>query len=244
MYINVLSHIINTYNLQYSMSLCVCLLYSTLPIRIILYICYYCYSIAGMVRNEYDGKSAKDMCQRTALLFRLSKELKWLSDIHKVCVVVINQVTASGFDQRDNINSRSLLGISSGGGYTNTNNTVSPALGLAWSYCVNTRIVLSRDTASMRCIGSEPLDSNDAAALDGGTVANSSISYTDTSSGTVNNVSSSSSDIPLIRPPQPSSSASSSSSSLRCLTVEFSPCIPRNSCRYEITADGVFGFTY
>ena len=49
-------------------------------------------SIAGMVRTEYDSSSSKDMTLRTALLFRVAKELKWLSDIHKLCIVVINQV--------------------------------------------------------------------------------------------------------------------------------------------------------
>ena len=45
-----------------------------------------------MVRTEYDTSSSKDMALRTSLLFRLAKELKWLSDIFHVCIVVINQV--------------------------------------------------------------------------------------------------------------------------------------------------------
>lgn len=45
-----------------------------------------------MVRSDYDSNSINDMAARTTLLFRLAKELKWLSDIHKTCVVVINQV--------------------------------------------------------------------------------------------------------------------------------------------------------
>jgi Rad51 len=49
-------------------------------------------SIAGMVRTEYDSSSSQDMALRTSLLFRVAKELKWLSDVHKICVVVINQV--------------------------------------------------------------------------------------------------------------------------------------------------------
>lgn len=50
-------------------------------------------SIAGMVRTEYDSSSSRDMKLRTALLFRVAKELKWLSDIHNLCIVVINQVS-------------------------------------------------------------------------------------------------------------------------------------------------------
>ena len=50
------------------------------------------FSIAGMVRTEYDTSSSKDMALRTSLLFRLAKQLKWLSDTFHICVVVINQV--------------------------------------------------------------------------------------------------------------------------------------------------------
>jgi hypothetical protein len=46
-----------------------------------------------MVRSDYDSTNIKDMAARTTLLFRLAKELKWLSDIYKTCIVVINQVT-------------------------------------------------------------------------------------------------------------------------------------------------------
>ena len=45
-----------------------------------------------MVRTEYDTSSSKDMSLRTSLLFRLAKQLKWLSDTFHICVVVVNQV--------------------------------------------------------------------------------------------------------------------------------------------------------
>jgi Rad51 len=51
-----------------------------------------------MVRTEYDASSSADMALRTALLFRVAKELKWISDIFKVCIVVINQVCKSTLD--------------------------------------------------------------------------------------------------------------------------------------------------
>jgi Rad51 len=51
-----------------------------------------------MVRTEYDASSSGDMALRTALLFRVAKELKWISDIFKVCIVVINQVCKSTLD--------------------------------------------------------------------------------------------------------------------------------------------------
>ena len=49
-------------------------------------------SIAGMVRTEYDTSSTKEMALRTSLLFKIAKELKWLSDTFNLCIVVINQV--------------------------------------------------------------------------------------------------------------------------------------------------------
>jgi RecA/RadA recombinase len=52
-------------------------------------------SLAGLVRFEYDNKSSIEMRERTALLFNLSRQLKWLSDIFHVAVVIINQVRPS-----------------------------------------------------------------------------------------------------------------------------------------------------
>lgn len=49
-------------------------------------------SLAGLVRFEYDSKSVKAMQQRTSLLFKLATRLKWLADIHRLCIVVVNQV--------------------------------------------------------------------------------------------------------------------------------------------------------
>jgi hypothetical protein len=49
-------------------------------------------SLAGLVRFEYDSRSAQDMRARTALLFALARELKLLSDIFKIGIVVVNQV--------------------------------------------------------------------------------------------------------------------------------------------------------
>lgn len=49
-------------------------------------------SLAGLVRFEYDNRSADDMRARTILLFSLARELKLLSDIFKIGVIVVNQV--------------------------------------------------------------------------------------------------------------------------------------------------------
>ena len=54
-------------------------------------------SIAGVARTEFNHNAIGDMIDRTALFFKLSSKLKWLADTFNLVVVVINQVTATGF---------------------------------------------------------------------------------------------------------------------------------------------------
>ena len=84
-------------------------------------------SIAGMFRGEYETKSSGDMAIRTTLLFRFSSELKRIADTYNTRVVIVNQVT-DGFR-----------------GDASVDKDCVPALGLAWSHCVNKRLLLSRD---------------------------------------------------------------------------------------------------
>lgn len=45
------------------------------------------------MRFEFDTNNTADMKTRTVLLFNLAKELKLLSDIFKLSVLVVNQVS-------------------------------------------------------------------------------------------------------------------------------------------------------
>eukprot|EP01039_Chlorochromonas_danica_P004158 gene4158-4567_t len=81
-------------------------------------------SLAGLIRFEYDGKSTQEMTERTIFLFTLAKQLKWLADTFHLAVVIVNQVTAGDMDGMDG--------------------SSMPALGLAWSHCVNSRILLEK----------------------------------------------------------------------------------------------------
>lgn len=155
-------------------------------------------SLAGLLRLEFDTSRAEEMRTRTALLFRLARQLKLLSDIFGIGIVVLNQV-------RSSINCSALLGSScsmiiihsyfmhcsqvkadfmdellpvaglvgpqgyrgstsssggSGRGGDGSAGSV-PALGMAWAYCVNTRITLHRDSAHLRAC---PLPAEDADA--------------------------------------------------------------------------------
>jgi len=89
-------------------------------------------SLAGLIRMEFDNRQLRDMTARTKWLFGFAQELKLMSELFRVAVVVVNQVQGSGFGSDSGDAGR------------------VPALGLAWSNCVNTRLGLYRDTASMR----------------------------------------------------------------------------------------------
>lgn len=103
-------------------------------------------SLAGLVRFEYDNKSSSQMKDRTAFLFSISRQLKWLSDTFNVAIVVVNQVTAGS-----TIDQGSSMGVAE---------QSSPALGLAWAHCVNSRIFLER-SATVREVSIEDDQSNE-----------------------------------------------------------------------------------
>lgn len=69
---------------------------------------------------------------------------RWLAQTFDVCVVVVNQVTGNFSPAY------------------HSSRASSPALGLAWSHCINSRINLSRDSEMVRSIGQENSE-NDAA---------------------------------------------------------------------------------
>ena len=46
------------------------------------------------MRFEFDSSKVQEMRARTSVLFALARELKLLSDIFKIAVVVVNQVSS------------------------------------------------------------------------------------------------------------------------------------------------------
>jgi hypothetical protein len=77
------------------------------------------------------------------------------------------QVKADFFDEMP-----SIAGISSscGGSGGSFGGDSVPALGMAWGYCVNTRITLHRDSSHCRACPAVPLDDVDAEDPDGATM--------------------------------------------------------------------------
>jgi len=103
-------------------------------------------SVAGMYRTEYDTSVFDDVKQRTMSFFRLSTELKILADAYHLCVVVVNQVTAAVSNSNGHSScDPSLLCHAPLGSSFSHQPDPQPALGLSWTHCINTRIILRRD---------------------------------------------------------------------------------------------------
>jgi DNA-repair protein XRCC3 len=98
-----------------------------LPIRLILLD-----SIASLFRADFDASPA-DLRRRSALFFQIAAKLKELAYRHQCVVVVTNQVVDVVEGDAGN-----TVAWSSG-------RRVSPALGIAWANCVNTRLFLTRE---------------------------------------------------------------------------------------------------
>jgi DNA-repair protein XRCC3 len=88
-------------------------------------------SIAALIRPEFDGQENVDKAQ---FLFALGGRLQQLSNTFTCPILVINQVSDVFHDGRS-------LPLQS---WSTSGRKVIPALGLSWSNCVNTRIVLAR----------------------------------------------------------------------------------------------------
>ncbi|CAN1843293.1 DNA repair protein XRCC3 homolog [Linum perenne] len=103
-----------------------------LPVRVIVID-----SIAALFRSEFDNSSA-DLMKRSSLFFKISGKLKRLAWRFKLAIVVTNQVVDCVGDGVNGVKVGNLGSLCSSG------RRVLPALGLAWSNCVNSRVFLSR----------------------------------------------------------------------------------------------------
>lgn len=120
-------------------------------------------SIAGIFRNEYDWNS--ETIARARDFFKITQQLRWLASTHSVVVLTLNQVSDVIVDDDDDLE-RMLMAqlkgrITKAGGTQDaipgnprarvyptfpmsSFHHVCPALGLAWTACISTRIVLTR----------------------------------------------------------------------------------------------------
>ena len=179
-------------------------------------------SLAGLIRHEYE-QDIKDMKSRTTFLFRFASALKWLADIHKVCILVVNQVTSTGFESTNSISCGSFFHL-------------KPALGLAWTTCVNTRIMLYRDSSNTRAC-EFPCTTNQINTE--GKQVNVDSVQTGIENGNHNQLPSNRNQ--LAAQVESTNKIKYLNRSRRFISLQFSPIRPREICEYEITVGGIKG---
>lgn len=99
-----------------------------------------------LVAEESSAPRATAHGERAQHAMRLAARLKAISNDHNVTVVVTNQVSDKPLDQRS---WRTAAAWERGPCAAPDRTSVrAPALGIAWSGCVNTRLVLTRQAAA------------------------------------------------------------------------------------------------
>ncbi|CAN8248392.1 unnamed protein product [Cochlearia groenlandica] len=96
-------------------------------------------SVAALFRSEFDN-TRTDLRKRASLFFKVSMKLKHLANKFGLAVVITNQVT----DFVESSDGLSGLRIGNLRYLCSSGRRVVPALGLAWSHCVNSRLFISR----------------------------------------------------------------------------------------------------
>lgn len=100
-------------------------------------------SIAASVRADFDEN---EFSERGRMLQTIAQILKRLAGEHEIAVVVTNHVVDKVEAADLDLKSRSIGGVRQGNLalLMSSGRAVLPALGLGWSNCVNTRLVVSR----------------------------------------------------------------------------------------------------
>ncbi|KAI5342800.1 hypothetical protein L3X38_010676 [Prunus dulcis] len=96
-------------------------------------------SIAALFRSQYQTTPA-DLKRRSEMFFNISGTLKGLANKYGLAVVVTNQVV-DFIGPHHGVNGVRLGNLESLG---TSGRRVSPALGLAWAHCINSRVFLAR----------------------------------------------------------------------------------------------------
>lgn len=143
-------------------------------------------------------------------------------------------MTANGFQSNEGVSIEGDWGSDSS----------NPALGLAWTHCVNTRIRLRRDSSNMRASAPDYDVSNDLvdeweSSSHTGQTPQKGVDDTP-GGGSSSQILQEDAERNFIRSFEAPGEVVSIGSS-RLLTLELSPCHHKSSCRYDITNDGVFG---
>jgi DNA-repair protein XRCC3 len=102
-------------------------------------------SIAALFRFEF---GSEELLVRSQIIWKLANQLKLLSDSFNIPIVIVNQVchcNPTVHKKLTLIKVSDVFQDNKGNNFAmDSLNKVVPALGLSWSNCVNTRIMLSR----------------------------------------------------------------------------------------------------
>ncbi|KAI5342941.1 hypothetical protein L3X38_010817 [Prunus dulcis] len=101
-------------------------------------------SIAALFRSQYQTTPA-DLKRRSEMFFNISGTLKGLANKYGLAVVVTNQVVDFN-GPHHGVNGVRLGNLES---LDTSGRRVSPALGLAWAHCINSRVFLARHEQSI-----------------------------------------------------------------------------------------------
>ncbi|KAH3733019.1 DNA repair protein XRCC3 [Pelomyxa schiedti] len=97
-------------------------------------------SLAALTRYEYEDVEEEERASKFSTLWKIAEAVHRITSLHAIPVIIVNQVT-DWF--HDNPMNQQIWGLH------NLKNHV-PTLGLMWSHCVNTRLMLSRTNGKSR----------------------------------------------------------------------------------------------
>lgn len=124
-----------------------------------------------------------------------------------------------------------------------------PALGLAWSHCINTRIRILRETSHLRLTSISPVNGSESSSCSQMEKVRLFAGYVDKENcGEVENVAHRVSrqfqDVRYLNEQvlrDGTETRDTHKSSRRCIVVEFSPIRPKRSCNFSIDSSGIKG---
>jgi len=221
-------------------------------------------SIAAVCRFEFERS---DAAARAKALWLHAHYLRSVADNYKLPVVVVNQVsdyfgTAAESDLHHHLlaTTTSTSSSSSGDG----SSTVIPALGLAWSSCINARILLTNTTTTIDppegVSAPSPPQPHSPALIEQDDEPSPKRQRVGTSTSPYSPEAALQTSPPRRIPSSPSSSSSSSSSptkkksssattyrlskpTVRTMHVVLAPNLPNSSKRFYIAHDGLHGLS-
>jgi RAD51-like protein 1 len=104
-------------------------------------------SIASLLRKEFESSTAKSVSERTSALTSLANTLKYLAQVYRLAILVVNQVTTRIVSYHME---HTVEEDEEGSDVEQEAAIVTVALGNTWAHTVNSRLVMEYLTADLR----------------------------------------------------------------------------------------------